>query len=70
MPGSPFNDEKMSHAQIAALYHKYGLDGPVPLQFLNYLKNMLSGDFGVSYTVQVNTPVTTMILQHFTISLR
>ena len=39
MPGSPFNDEKMSHAQVAALYRKYGLDGPIWLQFFNYLKN-------------------------------
>ncbi|WEV43214.1 ABC transporter permease [Lactobacillus sp. ESL0684] len=70
MPGSPFNDEKMTHAQVAALYHKYGLDGPVWLQFVNYLKNMLTGDFGVSYSIQVNTPVTTMILQHFTVSLQ
>ena len=70
MPGSPFNDEKMSHAQVAALYRKYGLDGPIWLQFFNYLKNMITGDFGVSYTVQVNTPVTTMIFQHFKISLQ
>ena len=36
MPGSPFNDEKMSHAQVAALYRKYGLDGPIWLQKYDY----------------------------------
>ncbi|WP_296227444.1 ABC transporter permease [uncultured Lactobacillus sp.] len=70
MPGSPFNDEKMTHAQLQILYAKYGLDKPVLIQFWDYLKHMLTGDFGVSYSVQVNTPVVTMIAQHFPISLQ
>ena len=49
MPGSPFNDEKLNADQRAALYAKYGLDRPIIVQFLNYVKNMLRGDFGVSY---------------------
>ncbi|MCP9380179.1 ABC transporter permease, partial [Lacticaseibacillus paracasei] len=55
MPGSPFNDEKMTRAQLQILYAKYGLDKPVLIQFWDYLKHMLTGDFGVSYSVQVNT---------------
>ncbi|MCI0375901.1 ABC transporter permease [Lacticaseibacillus paracasei] len=70
MPGSPFNDEKMTRAQLQILYAKYGLDKPVLIQFWDYLKHMLTGDFGVSYSVQVNTPVVTMIAQHFPISLQ
>ena len=49
MPGSPFNDEKITQVQRAALDAKYGFDQPVIVQFFNYLKAMLSGDFGVSY---------------------
>lgn len=69
MPGSPFNDEKMTHEQVQALYAKYGLDKPVLVQFWNYIKNMMMGDFGVSYSLQVNTPVTQIIAQHFPVSL-
>ena len=42
MPGSPFNDEKLTDAQRAIINAKYGLDKPVFLRFFNYLKAMLS----------------------------
>ena len=29
MPGSPFNDDKLSQEQIDILYQKYGLDQPI-----------------------------------------
>ena len=32
MPGSPFNDEKLSDDQRAVLYEKYGLDKPIIVQ--------------------------------------
>ena len=55
MPGSPFNkEEKMSAEQIADLYHKYGLDQPIINRFFLYLKYMLHGDFGISFSLQVN----------------
>ena len=38
MPGSPFNDEKLNADQRAALYTKYGLDQPLPVQFVKYVK--------------------------------
>ena len=44
MPGSPFNDEKLSEAQVAVLNQKYGLDQPIVIQFINYVKNVLRGD--------------------------
>jgi oligopeptide transport system permease protein len=37
MPGTPFNDEKLTEAQIALLYQKYGLDKPLVVRFLLYL---------------------------------
>ena len=33
MPGSPFNDEKLTPDMRAALYAKYGLDQPIYIQF-------------------------------------
>jgi len=61
MPGSPFNDEKLTDAQRAIINAKYGLDKPVFLRFFNYLKAMLSGDFGVSYNISKNTPITQLL---------
>ena len=34
MPGSPFNDEKLTPDMRAALYAKYGLDQPIYIQFV------------------------------------
>jgi peptide/nickel transport system permease protein len=34
--------------QIDALRHQYGLDLPIPLQYLSWLKGVVSGDFGIS----------------------
>ena len=49
IPASPFSSEKAkSDEVIAALEAEYGFDKPVPVQFLNYLKNILRGDFGLS----------------------
>ena len=39
-----------SAADIAALRAHYGLDGPLPLQFLTWLKAAVVGDFGTSIT--------------------
>lgn len=49
VPGGPFNSEKALDAStIAALEARYGLDKPVPVQFVNYLKQLFHGDLGVS----------------------
>ena len=69
MPGTPFNDEKLSEAQIAMLYAKYGLDKPLLVRFFLYLKNMLSGDLGVSYAINKNFPISEMIKGRLGISL-
>lgn len=70
MPGSPFNDEKLNDAQRATLYAKYGLDQPVTTQFFRYVKNMLSGDFGVSYNISKNTPISQLIQTRLPISIK
>ncbi len=50
VPGGPFQSEKaLSPAAQAALEAKYGLDKPVPVQYVNYLKNIITKfDFGPS----------------------
>ena len=70
MPGSPFNDEKITAVQRANLEAKYGLDKPLPVQFVNYLKAMLSGDFGVSYVIQKNMPIASLLRARIMVSIR
>ena len=70
MPGSPFNDEKLSEEQKALLYAKYGLDKPVVIQFLRYLGSLFRGDFGVSYNISKNTPILSLISQRLPISIK
>ena len=69
MPGSPFNDEKLNEDMRAALYAKYGLDKPIIVQFFNYVKNMLQGDFVVSYKISKNTPISQLIQTRLPISI-
>lgn len=38
---------------VAAVRAQYGLDRPVLLQYLSYLGNLITGDFGVSYIFKV-----------------
>ncbi|MDO4198521.1 MAG: ABC transporter permease [Erysipelotrichaceae bacterium] len=69
MPGSPFNDEKLTAEQLALLNAKYGLDKPLIVRFLLYVKNMLTGDLGVSYTINKNFAVSSMIKDRLGISI-
>ena len=68
MPGSPFNDEKLTQDQRAVLYEKYGLDQPVVVQFFKYVVNMLKGDFGVSYTISKNTQISQLLQSRLPVS--
>ena len=69
MPGSPFNDEKLTDEQRTVLYAKYGLDQPIVVQFGRYVVNMLKGDFGVSYNISKNTPISQLIQTRLPISI-
>jgi oligopeptide transport system permease protein len=70
LPGSPFNDEKLNDTQRALLNAKYGLDKPIAIRFANYVKNMLTGDFGVSYNISKNTPISELLRSRLPVSLR
>ncbi len=68
VPGDPLMSEKAMSPEIRKnLEARYGLDKPVVMQYLIYLKNMLSGDFGISFT-QENRLVNDIIREHFPIS--
>lgn len=48
-PGSPFTNEKALPPEVVKdLEAKYGFDKPVPIQFANYLGNLVQGDMGLS----------------------
>ncbi len=70
MPGSPFNDEKLNDEQRAVLNAKYGLDQPIYVQFGRYVANLCKLDFGVSYNISKNTPISQLIQTRLPISIR
>ncbi|WP_313186192.1 ABC transporter permease [Lacrimispora sp.] len=70
LPGSPFNDERLTPEQISVLRTKYGLDKPVAIRFFRYVVNMLSGDFGTSYAISRNTPITMLLQTRLPVSFR
>lgn len=69
MPGSPFNDERLDEAQRAVLAAKYGLDKPVGERLVIYIGNLLHGDFGVSYNMAKDVPVTDLLADRIGVSL-
>lgn len=69
IPGGPFNGEKaLSEVTKAALEERYGLNNPVPVQYVNYMKNLLQGDLGVSLKTQ--REVSTIIADGFPVSAK
>ena len=63
-PGDPVRllvGDRASPETIAAVRQQYGLDLPLPLQFLNYVSNVLQGDLGLSLRFQ--RPVAELIGQ-------
>ena len=49
LPGDPFESEKAIPPQVKAnLMVKYGMDKPIGIQYVNYLKNVAKGDLGIS----------------------
>ena len=61
IPGSPFDGEKVTEAQKIILEQKYGLDDPIPVQYVRYMKGVAQGDFGISFKLQ-NQEVSDLVL--------
>ena len=61
LPGTPYtNQEKLSPETIAMLNKQSGLDKPVIVQYGIYLKNLVTGDFGISFQFK-NQPVAKLL---------
>ncbi|THB78596.1 MAG: oligopeptide ABC transporter permease OppB [Desulfobulbaceae bacterium] len=69
-PGGPFDREKQLPPEIEAnILKAYNLDKPIHLQYLDYMKNILRGDFGPSYKY-LDFTVNDLILTGFPVSMR
>ncbi|EHI69096.1 ABC transporter permease [Streptococcus ictaluri] len=68
MPGTPYNNPKLTDEMIAMMNKQYGLDKPLWQQYLTYLVNILHGDFGTSYQ-SINQSVTKLISQRLGVSV-
>lgn len=66
MPGDPLRNivgdgiDRMSPEEIAAARARFSLDAPVYVQYVDYWRDLLTGDFGYSY--QKKRPVGEMVL--------
>lgn len=68
VPGDPISDAKAMSKEIRAnLEEKYGLNKPITTQYIIFLKRLLHGDFGISFT-QKNRSVNDIIAGHFPVS--
>jgi oligopeptide transport system permease protein len=62
MPGTPLSmEEKLTEVQREIILEKYGLNDPVPVQYVKYIGNLLVGDLGISFQYN-NRGVTDLIL--------
>ena len=63
LPGTPFDAERfsiMTPQQQERVLEMYGLNDSLPMQYVKYIKNMLKGDLGTSFTY-VNQDVSKVI---------
>ena len=52
LPGTPFDTERFNNLtpeQQEQMLEKYGLNDPVPVQYIKYLGNLIRGDLGTSF---------------------
>ncbi len=72
-PGDPLRlmagDRQLAPEVLAAWRHHYGLDRPVPVQYLIFLRNALRGDFGTSY-FYIGQPVMKILAEGIPVSVR
>jgi oligopeptide transport system permease protein len=70
IPGGPFLSEKaVSPETTKALNVKYGLDKPLPVQYINYMSKLVQGDFGLSIK-QTGRSANDIISSTFPVSAR
>lgn len=72
-PGDPVRlmagEQNIAPEVIAAWEARYGLDQPIPIQYIYYVRNVLQGDFGTSYQY-IGMPVMDLIGPAVWVTLR
>lgn len=63
------NFEKMSDAAIQNGLRRLGLLDPLPVQLLNFFRQLLRGNLGVSNIYRVNVPITQIIAEKAPVSM-
>lgn len=69
VPGDPaliMLGDMATEASVADLHAAMGLDKPIPVQFLIWLSNVVTGDLGNS--IQINAPVLTLLFERFAVT--
>ncbi|MGH8241027.1 MAG: ABC transporter permease, partial [Steroidobacteraceae bacterium] len=69
IPGDPAQlllGEAADPALLAALRQDLGLDQPLPVQFMRWLRNVLGGDLG--HSIRTGEPVSALIWDRFQVS--
>ena len=67
--GGPFDEDKpLAPATRANLERRYGLDDPLPVQYVTYLKNLASLDFGIS--IANNRDISDIIKERMRVSVQ
>ncbi|NSW92175.1 MAG: ABC transporter permease [Firmicutes bacterium] len=72
VPGGPFSpaeERKIQPSILKKMEEKYGLNDPIHVQYINYLKNLLKGDFGISFK-RLGTTVNELIYRGFPVSAK
>lgn len=70
VPGDPARmmvGQRASEETVARIRHQLGLDQPLPLQYLNYVKGLLKGDLG--WSIRNQRPVLQDLLDFFPATL-
>ncbi len=69
LPGSPLaSAAKLSVEEREVVYEKYGLNDPIPVQYVRYMGNLAKADFGMSFQYK-NKDVTQLILKKLKYSM-
>lgn len=71
LPGDPASvlaGEERDERVLAEIRAKYGLDQPIPVQYLRWIWGVLNGDFGES--MRINLPVLDLVLAKLPVTLQ
>ncbi len=71
VPGDPaliLAGEEATEEVLTRIRHEYGLNQPLPVQFLAYLRHAVAGELGIS--IQSRQPVATLLAQRFPFTLK